>query len=175
MNLRQLALAFALAALPAAARAQGQPFQLSLFNPAQVVGEGQSVSGVRLNVIYTKNASVEFVDLGFGYNQTTGNQSGVMISLVGTVDGNFTGWQNNMVAITDKHFTGLQMGLYTSNNTGQGVQFGWINVSKGWNGLQLGLVNIADKMVNGGLQIGLVNIIKSGGVAPFLPIVNFTF
>jgi hypothetical protein len=30
-------------------------------------------------------------------------------------------------------------------------------------------------MVNGGLQIGLVNIIKSGGVAPVLPIVNFTF
>jgi hypothetical protein len=174
MNLRPLVLAAALALVPATARAQ-QPFQLSLFNPAQIVGEGQSVSGVRLNVIYTKNASVEFVDLGFGFNHTTGNQTGIMWALIGNVEGNFTGWQNNLVAITDKRFTGLQMGAFTSNNTGQGVQFGWVNVSKGWNGLQLGLVNIADRMVNGGLQIGLVNIIKSGGVAPVLPIVNFTF
>lgn len=174
MNLRPLVLAAALALVPATARAQ-QPFQLSLFNPAQIVGEGQSVSGVRLNVIYTKNASVEFVDLGFGFNHTTGNQTGIMWSLVAVTEGNFSGWQDGLVAITDKHFTGLQMGAFTSNNTGQGVQFGWVNVSKGWNGLQLGLVNIADKMVNGGLQIGLVNIIKSGGVAPVLPIVNFTF
>jgi hypothetical protein len=155
--------------------AQGSPVQLSLFSPAQIVGEGESVSALRLNVIYTKNASVQYVDLGFGVNYSTGNGLGVQWSLVSMTDGNFSGWQSGIAAITGKRFTGLQTGAFTSAEEGQGVQFGWVNTAKSWNGLQLGLVNITDRMVNGGLQIGIINVIKNGGVAPVLPLVNFSF
>ena len=170
--LSMVALSFASAA-PLVA--QGSPVQLSLFSPTQLVGEGQSISGFRLNVIYTKNASIQYVDLGFGFNYSTGNGLGVQWALVSVTDGDFSGWQGGAAAITGKRFTGLQTGAYTSAAEGQGVQFGWVNTARSWNGLQLGLVNYTERMVNGGLQIGLVNIIKSGGVAPVLPLVNFTF
>ncbi len=175
MRLHTLVSLAAALACTAPLGAQGTPFQLSLFSPIQVASEGESVSAVRLSVIYTKNASVQFVDLGFGFNYTTGNGVGVQWALVSKTDGNFTGWQSGLAAITEKRFAGLQTGAFNSVAEGQGVQFGWVNVAKSWNGLQLGLVNVTDRMTNGGLQIGLVNIIKQGGVAPFLPIVNFTF
>ncbi len=155
--------------------AQDNPIQVSLFSPIAIVSEGQSVSGIRLNVIYAKNASVQYVDLGFGFNYSTGNGVGLQWALVSKTDGTFSGWQSGLAAITEKRFTGLQTGVYTSAPDGQGVQFGWVNTAKSWNGLQLGLVNYTERMVNGGLQIGLINIIKTGGVAPVLPLVNFTF
>ncbi len=173
MRLRTLAALSFLLAAPLAA--QDNPVQLSFFTPAAIVGEGQSVSGLRLNLIYAKNASVQYVDLGFGFNYSTGNGVGIQWALVSKTDGTFSGWQSGLAAITEKRFTGLQTGAYTSATDGQGVQFGWVNTAKSWNGLQLGLVNYTERMVNGGLQIGIINIIKTGGVAPVLPLVNFTF
>ena len=172
-NLAVLGLFVADAAAPAAAQA---PIQLSLWNPAQMVKEGESVEGLRLNVIYTKNANTGFIDLGFGFNHTTGNGSGVQWAAVTRTEGNFTGWQAGFVGIVEKSFTGLQSSTWVnSSGTGAGIQFGLVNVSKSFHGLQLGVVNVSDKMNNGGLQIGLINIIKSGGVQPFLPIVNWSF
>lgn len=175
MRLRHLAALAILASLAATPLAAQSPFQLSLFNPAQLVPAEESVSGVRLSILYTRNAGVEFIDLGFGFNHTTRNGTGLQWALVAKVDGAFTGWQDGLVAITRGRFTGLQMGAFTSAPEGRGVQLGWVNTARGWNGLQLGLVNITDHMTGGGLQVGLVNVIKRGGVAPVLPIVNFTF
>ena len=53
---------------------QGNPIQLALFNPIQIVPEGESVNGIRLNLIYTKNANVTGFDMGL-VNQTTGSQA----------------------------------------------------------------------------------------------------
>ena len=174
MRLRPLIL-LAAATLVASPLAAQSPVQLSLLNPAQLVPERESVSGVRLSVLYTKNANVEVVDLGLGFNHTTGNGFGVQWALVSMVGGTFTGWQSGLVSITRHRLVGLQTGAYTSAPDGQGVQFGRVNTAKSWNGLQLGLVNFTERMSGGGLQIGIVNIIKQGGVAPMLPIVNFTF
>ena len=162
-----------LAASPAAA--QGSPIQLAALSPAQLTPEGESITGLRLSVLYTKNASVQYVDLGFGFNYSTGNGLGVQWALVSKTDGTFSGWQSGLAAITEKRFTGLQTGAFTSAPDGQGVQFGFVNTATSWNGLQLGIVNYTERMTGGGLQVGLINIIRQGGVAPVLPLVNFTF
>lgn len=173
MRLRTLAALSCLLAAPLAA--QDHPIQLSFFTPAAILGEGQSVSGLRLNLVYAKNASVQYVDLGFGFNYSTGSGQGIQWALVTKTDGTFSGWQSGAAAITLQRFTGLQTGIFTSVTEGQGLQVGWVNTAKSWNGLQFGLVNYTERMVNGGLQIGIINIIKTGGVAPVLPLVNFTF
>ncbi len=158
-------------AIPVAA--QDKPIQLALVTPVQIVPEQQGVSVVRLNLIYSVNKSVRYVDLGL-VNMTSGGPSaGVQWALVAINNGDFSGWQGAAGAVTKGHFEGLQTGFFDSATEGKGVQWGLINVSDNWNGLQLGLVNYAKR--NHGLQIGLVNIIKQGGQFPVFPIVNWTF
>ena len=138
---------------------QGNPIQLSLFNPIQIVPEGESVNGIRLNLIYTKNTNVTGFDLGL-VNQTTGSQLGVQWGGVNITDGGFTGWQSAFVNISRGNFVGLQ----TS----------WVNYHGGhFNGLQFSIVNYAATLE--GLQLGLINIIGSGGFLPVFPIFNFDF
>ena len=145
--------------LNSAILSQGNPIQLSLFNPIQIVPEGESVNGIRLNLIYTKNANVTGFDLGL-VNQTTGTQLGVQWGGVNLTDGGFTGWQSAFVNISGGNFTGLQ----TS----------WVNYHKGnFNGLQFSIVNYAATLE--GLQLGLINIIGEGGFLPVFPIFNFDF
>ncbi len=109
---------------------QGNPIQLSLFNPIQIVPEGESVSGIRLNLIYTKNANVTGFDMGL-VNQTTGSQLGVQWGGVNITDGGFTGWQAAwFVDISKGNFVGLQTAP--------------VNYHDGhFNGLQFSIVNYA--------------------------------
>lgn len=143
--------------VPSGTLAQGNPIQLSLFNPVQIVPERESVNGLRLNLIFSKNSSLVGADLGL-VNMTTGPQTGVQWGFVGIVEGKFSGWQWNMVSVDRGDFEGLQMGMYNS--------------AEYVNGLQLGLINNAASMK--GVQIGLVNIIKTGGAFPVFPIVNWS-
>ncbi len=159
------------AAMPAAA--QEKPIQIALFTPVQIVPQNEGVSVVRLNLIYSANKSVRYVDLGL-VNVTTGGASqGIQWALVGVNKGSFTGWQSGAAAITQGRFEGLQSGWYTSAQEGEGLQWGLINTAASWNGLQLGLINYTQRLH--GLQIGLVNIIKTGGQFPVFPIVNWSF
>jgi uncharacterized protein YjbI with pentapeptide repeats len=140
-------------------RSQGEPIQLSLFNPIQIVPEHQSVSGFRFNLIYGKNANVTGLDLGL-VNYSTGHQSGLQFGGVSLVDGGFLGAQLGMVGITKGNF--------------QGFQWNAVNVHQAhFNGLQLAIVNYAATLK--GLQIGLINIIGEGGFLPVFPIFNFDF
>jgi hypothetical protein len=165
-----LALACA-AATPLAA--QQKPIQLALFTPVQLVPENQGVGVLRLNLIYSANRSVQYVDLGF-VNVTTGGASqGVQWAFVAINKGSFTGWQAAGAAVTQGTFTGLQSGWFTSARQGEGVQWGIVNTAVSWNGLQLGLVNYTQRLH--GVQIGLINIIKQGGQFPVFPIVNWSF
>ncbi|MFI5236717.1 MAG: LA_2272 family surface repeat-containing protein [Ignavibacteriales bacterium] len=139
--------------------AQDNPFQLSLFNPVQIVPENESVSGIRLNLIYTKNVNVSGFDLGL-VNVTTGKQLGVQWGGVNLTDGGFSGWQSGFVNVSKANFTGLQ----TS----------WVNYHDGhFNGLQFSIVNYTETLE--GLQLGLINIIGKGGFLPVFPIFNFDF
>jgi len=127
---------------------QGNPIQLALFNPIQIVPEGESVNGIRLNL-----------DMGL-VNQTTGSQLGVQWGGVNLTDGGFTGWQAG--------FLNISMG------SSVGLQSSWVNYHSGnFNGLQLALVNYSATLK--GLQLGLINIIGEGGFLPVFPIFNFDF
>jgi hypothetical protein len=161
----------ALAAAPLAA--QEKPIQLALFTPVQIVPQTQAVSAVRINLIYSVNTSVKYLDLGL-VNVTTGGESqGVEWALVAINKGSFSGWQDGVAAITRGRFVGLQSGWYTSAQDGKGVQWGLVNTAGHWHGLQVGLVNYTQTLH--GLQIGLINIIKTGGQFPVFPIVNWSF
>jgi len=155
-----------------AARASDAPVQLALFDPAQIVKADQPVTGLRLDLIYGKNARMTGLEIGL-VNHTTGEQTGYTYGLVSYVEGPFTGWQNNVVCIADERFLGLQSGAVNMSKDGHGVQFGFVNVTDRMSGLQLGVVNYT-KVMDKGLQIGLGNIITEGGI-PFLPIVNWRF
>jgi hypothetical protein len=151
--------------------AQGKPVQLALVTPLQLVPEAQAVTAFRLNLIYSVNRSVQYVDLGLVNMTTGGHSQGVQWALIAVNGGSFTGWQSAAAAITKQRFEGLQSGFYTSAPEGEGVQWAAVNTSNNWNGLQLGIVNYAQRI--DGFQIGLINIIKQGGQFPVFPIVNW--
>jgi hypothetical protein len=139
--------------------AQGSPIQLSLFDPIQIVPNNESVSGIRLNLIYTKNVNVTGFDMGL-VNVTTGKELGVQWGGINVTNGGFTGWQSAFVNISGGNFEGLQ----TS----------WVNYHDGhFNGLQFSIVNYTATLK--GLQLGLINIIGKGGFLPVFPIFNFDF
>jgi len=139
--------------------AQDNPFQLSLFDPIQIVPNNESISGIRLNLIYTKNVNVTGFDMGL-VNVTTGKQLGVQWGGVNVTEGGFTGWQSAIVNMSKGDFVGLQ----TS----------WVNYHGGYfKGLQFSIVNYTETLK--GLQIGLINIIGKGGFLPVFPIFNFDF
>jgi hypothetical protein len=78
---------------------QGNPIQLALFDPIQIVPSNESISGVRLNLIYSKNANVTGFDVGL-VNVTTGKEVGVQWGGVNVTDGGFTGWQSAFINIS---------------------------------------------------------------------------
>jgi hypothetical protein len=153
--------------------AQQNPIQLALFTPVQLVPEGRSVGVLRLNLIYSVNRSVRYVDLGL-VNVTSGGASeGVQWAFVAINQGSFTGWQAAGAAVTRGPFLGLQSGWFTSARQGEGVQWGLVNTAASWNGLQFGVVNYTQRLH--GVQVGLINIIRQGGTFPVFPLVNWSF
>lgn len=140
-------------------QAQTRPVQLALVTPIQIFPEGDAIAGVRLNLLYGRNASMVGLDLGLVNHIKEGGFKGVSWAFVGVCEGNFTGWQDGAVSITNGNFEGLQMGFFNSAHF--------------VNGLQFGVVNYVGSMK--GLQIGLVNIIRQGGAFPVFPIVNWSF
>ena len=141
------------------ALAEDHPVQLSLFTPIQIFPEDDTISGVRLNLLYGRNASVTGLDLGLINHTTTSISKGLQLGAVGWVDSDFVGWQDNSVNVVKGNF--------------KGFQWGFVNYAKSARGFQLGFVNYAETMY--GLQIGLLNIIRQDGVFPILPIINWSF
>jgi len=139
--------------------AEERPLQLSLFPPLQIFPEEDSITLIRFNVIYGRNASVRGLDLGLVNHTTTGMSKGFQWGFASWNDADFTGWQWSPICVTKGDFKGLQLGT--------------VNYARSARGLQLGFVNYAETMY--GLQIGLVNIIGEGGFFPVFPIVNWSF
>ncbi|MGB2768214.1 MAG: hypothetical protein WBC88_00615, partial [Candidatus Zixiibacteriota bacterium] len=52
--------------------AQNRPIQLALVTPIQIFPEDNSITGVRLNLLYGRNVSVSGLDLGLVNHTTTG-------------------------------------------------------------------------------------------------------
>lgn len=139
--------------------AKDQPVQLSLFTPIQIFPADYTITGIRLNLIYSRNATVSGFDWGLVTHTTSGVSKGVQWALVGLNDADFVGWQNSGVNVNKGDFEGFQGGLVNYANHASGIQMGFINYARSMKGL----------------QIGLVNIIKQGGQFPVFPIINWSF
>ena len=154
--------------------AKPKPVQLSLWSPAQIVPEDQSISGVRLSLIYGVNADVSGLDLGL-VTKTTGNQVGASWAFVHLNEGDFLGYQDGLVNRVRGDFLGWKSGFV--NLTGgkfSGLQTGFVNQAGVLHGVQLGIWNSASSL-DGALQMGILNFNKSGKPHGFLPIVNWSF
>lgn len=136
--------------------AADKPVNLALVDPVQIFKHDENITGLRLNLIYGRNADVTGLDVGLG-NHATGQMQGIQWGIANLAEQGGAGIQAGWVNI-DKG------GTFT------GLQYGWYNQSSQMVGLQLGLVNFAQS--TNGLQIGLVNIIKKGGWFPVFPIIN---
>jgi hypothetical protein len=160
--LRSLLAAPLLAALVAASparAAEGKPIQLALVDPVQLVPDTQSVSGLRLTLIYSKNVDMTGFDYSFVATHTTRNFKGVQLAPVNIVGNDLRGLQWGWVGLVGGNVTGAQIGLF--------------NKAKHVEGLQLGIVNMTGTIH--GLQIGLVNMIEKGGWLPVMVIANGNF
>ena len=150
-------IAFSMISTPA--MAETRPIQLALVTPIQIFPEEDNITGVRLNLLYGRNAFFTGVDLGLVNHTTSGVCKGYQAGLVGIADRDFVGWQDNVVNVVNGKF--------------EGFQWGFVNYAKSASGFQLGLVNYAESIY--GLQIGLANIIRQDGAFPAFPIVNWSF
>ncbi len=178
--MKQLLASMAVMCISIITLAADQPFQASLTPDIAVHPKTAVIEGLTLS-IWGENQQ-HGLALGF-INGTSGKSGGFSWGLVGYGDsyngvqwsianymkGDFAGWQGGCVNFTGGRFTGLQSG--------------WVNYAVTLSGLQLGIVNIADK-TDEAVQIGLVNIINEnkdwfGGlpnaVAPGMIIVNWRF
>lgn len=169
LSLACVCLAMLCAARPAIAQEE-HPIQLALWNPVQVVPEQDAVRGVRLNILYGKNAAVTGFDIGL-VNHTVNDFMGVQFGVVGISNGDFTGWQNDWVNVVQGAFEGLQSGVVSTAQSGRGLQFSGVNHAESFRGLQIAIVNYAGYL--SGVQVGLVNIIRENGMFPVFPIVNW--
>ena len=159
---------------PAVALADG-PVNLALFNPVQIVKEDQSVTALRISLLYGRNVDQQGLDLSL-VGRNTGDFMGVQFAAVGLVDRDFTGLQSTwLAAVTNGNMQGVQWAAYTHAGMGSsGLQVGLVNTADDFSGLQFGLINMAETM-RSGLQIGLVNIINNKEKMKVFPIVNWKF
>ena len=138
-----------------------KPFQISLWNPVQIVPQEISVHGFRWNVIYGENENMNGFDMGI-VNKTNGYQKGAQFGIWNETEYEFTGFRAGFVNFSGGEFKGFERGFVNIlDNDGKGWAAGGVNVvNDDFAGLLSGVFNIqfADKMQ--GAHIGVVNIIK---------------
>jgi hypothetical protein len=157
---RLLLAVIALILIASPALAQPRSIQIALVTPVQIYPEDESISGVRLNLIYGRNVTVRGLDFGLINHTTGGLSKGEQLGVVGIVESDYLGWQHNYVV------------NYTKGDF-EGFQWGFLNYAKHASGFQLGFFNYVESMH--GLQVGLINVIEKGGAFPVFPIVNWSF
>ena len=193
MKLPQTLLACSGLALASVAARADVPFQFGFWAPdLQIADVTEDVRGLRIDIFYGENRNVSGVDLGIvnsttgdfvgfgwapGANLVDGSAVGVQWSWIySRTTGEFTGWQTAIVSrIGGYGSCGLQTGWVTLNESDfTGAQIGLFNKAETLKGLQLGIVNYAERL-DGGLQIGLVNYAANSDLYKVLPIVNWQF
>ena len=173
------------------ARRRPSPIGFALFEPAQFPTPENDVLGLRICLIYGRNANVMGIDTGVFGCGVDGNMFGLQVSGflndVGSSWGavqlsgianicaeDFYGLQLSGIAnSTSLDFCGQQLSIFNNAQTLYGIQIGLFNKSENAYGLQIGLINVA-KRAGGLMQIGLVNVINSNRNEVF-PIINMGF
>lgn len=159
-------------ALPSVAEEEFHLFQLSLFNPVQLHPEEDSVSFLRLNLIYGVNEIVEGFDIGL-FNHTTGYMEGLAIGLYNRVEDHSDSLQIGLVNRVDGEFHHYQVGLLNHAGVNSSGQVGLVNCANSMqDAFQFGLINYTGEFISTGIQIGLINISRAGP-RKFFPIVNW--
>ena len=147
------------------------PLQISLFNPVQWHPDDESVSFLRLNLIYGVNEHVEGFDIGL-FNRSTGRMEGIAIGLYNRVEDYADALQIGLVNVVDGEFLHYQLGLYNYAGLNSSGQLGLINVTGAiQDGFQFGLINYTGEFISSGVQIGIINI-SDAGPLKFCPIIN---
>jgi len=173
--------------LPAYANVAYSLCSISLVTPIQTVSSDSDVHGFRLNLLYGQNRQVNGLDLG-AVNVTTRGLMGLQVGGLNWAQGQMSGVQiggdNVLQGIAKPGNTtdagcvgegnGVQLGAVNvvADARLNGIQVGIINVADSMRGIQLGMVNVATQMR--GVQIGLLNLIPSGPCV-FMPIINASF
>jgi len=152
------------------------PFQFSIYNPIQLVGESKDITGLRLSLLYGKNVDVSGIDLALGAtnsNNLTGIQMTGFVNWAASVKGiQIGGVGNEVISLAgvqisvfvndvQSDVTGIQIApINTVKGEMKGIQIGVLNSilapkSSSVTGVQIGLFNFAGNVT--GLQIGLAN------------------
>src|SRR3989339_363011 len=83
--------------MPVVSNAQSvKPIQIALFTPIQIHDSESSISGIRINFIYSVNKDLTGYDVGF-INRLTGDLNGAQGGFVNIVDGNVMGMQGSWI------------------------------------------------------------------------------
>ena len=72
------------------------PIQVGVYPPAQLVDEGDSITGARMNLPYSTNAGLTGVDVGL-FNRISGNLTGLELGIVDMAKGTEHGLQLGLV------------------------------------------------------------------------------
>lgn len=159
MKVRSI-IAGACALVAGAAAAEYTPVMVSLVTPVQAPSRSYDVGGVRLSLIYGDCHDFTGLDIGL-VQRTAGEFTGVGVGGVNIVGGRFMGgqlglvnWSSDMKNEWGNRSTGLQFGLLNYTGSFVGLQDGVFNVSTGkFTGLQDAVVNYACDV--DGLQCGV--------------------
>jgi hypothetical protein len=83
-----------------------KPFQIGIINPLQLQSEGESIKGLKLNLVHSANSNMTGLDIGF----------------VSQINSSFTGIQWNFINFNQGNSTGIQLGTVTLTGGMTGLQ-----------------------------------------------------
>jgi len=156
------------------------PFNVSLFHPLSVAGNGEPpVSNFSLSLLYGRIAELRGVAIGLGLNMETERMQGVQYGGINWVNGNATGLQwAFLFNLTSWNVIGVQEAFVFNQAGGilNGVQLAYgVNIANEVGGLQISYAaNIAGNIAGGqvaaynqarlatGAQLGVVNVALQG-------------
>jgi hypothetical protein len=157
-----------------------QPFQASLTPDVALYPKNEPIAGLTLS-LWGENPQ-HALALGL-VNGTSGRSGGASLGAMNYGDG-YLGAQFSLVNYDKGDFLGWQAGAVNfAGGRCTGLQSGVVNYAGTLSGLQLGLVNIAER-ADGGLQLGAVNIIREStawfqefpkALAPAMIVANWRF
>lgn len=129
----------------AATPASMTPIQISICPPVQLVPDNWAVCGLRLDLPYGNNRDLYGIDAGIG-NTVSDEFVGIQVGGINSIIG------------LESHAIGLQVAGIVNDSVGnmKGIQIGFWNQGGGFEGAQMGFINL----VRGdfaGVQMGIIN------------------
>ncbi len=121
------------------------PIQIAICPPIQLVPDNWGVWGLRLDLPYGNNRDLYGIDAGIG-NTVSDKFAGIQVGGI------------NSIAGLESHATGLQVAGIVNDSVGnmKGIQIGFWNQGGGFEGAQMGFINLARGDFDG-VQMGAIN------------------